>query len=137
MCEPLYFYLRLPLLYPAHAQSNRVCVWNRPSYNRKHAVQAAADAQPALRRTIADDIVDIARRNIPPARVHHSIIQCVSTAHSIIDLNFVRNQVMPQPPELHEVLLYVITYDLLSIRICHNLSKSAAKILHFLDMSDA
>ena len=43
---------------------------------------------------------------------------------------------MPKPLELHEVLLYVITYDLLSIRICHNLSKSAAKLLLFFDMSD-
>ena len=41
---------------------------------------------------------------------------------------------MPQPVELHVVLIDVGTYDFLSV--CHNSSNFDAKLMLFFDMSD-
>ena len=41
--------------------------------------------------------------------------RAISTAHSIIDLHFVRDHIMPQPTFLYVVRLYVIAYNFLPV----------------------
>ena len=87
------------------------------------------DLQPALSRTVADDIIHIRRRDIPPP-------ESLRTRKAIRreDLYFVGDHVMSEPPRCHVVLIDVGTYDFLSI--CHNSSNFDAKVLLFFDMSD-
>ena len=86
------------------------------------------DLQPALSRAVADDIIHIRRRDIPPP-------ESLRTRKVIRreDLYFVGYHVMSQAVKLYVVLIDVGTYDFLSVG--HNSSNFDAKLRKISDIS--